>query len=206
MVSYMIGFPGGSDGRVYLQYRRPRFDPWVGKIPWRRKWQPTPVFWPGKAHGWRSLVGYSPWGSQRVWHNRATLLLHLCDCVKWPLWKKGNHLGGCWTFKYSCYLSSLELSLDSSCRVLLKTFYEQQDEFPTISIALPIQQGVPSTPTREEKDWLKAIFSKWHLLDIWVTKQARAYVSKDHSQDSKQFLCGILKEPKLLPKLQQCHF
>ena len=38
------------------------FDPWVGKIPWRRAWQPTPVFLPGKFHGQRSLVGYSPWG------------------------------------------------------------------------------------------------------------------------------------------------
>ena len=33
-----------------------------GKIPWRRKWQLTPVFLPGESHGWRSLVGYSPWG------------------------------------------------------------------------------------------------------------------------------------------------
>ena len=40
----------------------PRFDPWVGKIPWRRKWQPTPVFLPGESHGQRSLAGYSPWG------------------------------------------------------------------------------------------------------------------------------------------------
>ena len=38
------------------------FDLWVGKIPWRRKWQPTPVFLPGKSHGQRGLVGYSPWG------------------------------------------------------------------------------------------------------------------------------------------------
>ena len=37
-------------------------DPWVGKIPWRRKWQPTPVFLPGESHGQRSLVGYNPWG------------------------------------------------------------------------------------------------------------------------------------------------
>ena len=36
--------------------------PWVRKIPWRRKWQPTLVFLPGKSHGWRSLVAYSPWG------------------------------------------------------------------------------------------------------------------------------------------------
>ena len=48
---------------ICLQCRRPRFNPWVGKIPWRRKWQPTPVLLPGKFHGLRSLVGYSPWGS-----------------------------------------------------------------------------------------------------------------------------------------------
>ena len=41
---------------------RHRFDPWVGKIPWRRAWQPTPVFLPGEFHGQRSLVGYSPKG------------------------------------------------------------------------------------------------------------------------------------------------
>ena len=40
------------------------FDPWVRKTPWRRKWQPTPVVLPGKFHGQRSLVGYSPWGRE----------------------------------------------------------------------------------------------------------------------------------------------
>ena len=55
-------FPGGSDSKsICLQCRRPGFNPWVGKILWRRKWQPTPVFLPGKFHGWRNLVGYSPW-------------------------------------------------------------------------------------------------------------------------------------------------
>ena len=55
------GFPGSSDGKsVCQQCGRPGFDPWVRKIPWRRQWQPTPVFLPGKFHGRRSLVGYSP--------------------------------------------------------------------------------------------------------------------------------------------------
>ena len=45
--------------RICLQCRRPGFDPWIRKIPWRRKWQPTPVFLPGKSHGRRSLEGYS---------------------------------------------------------------------------------------------------------------------------------------------------
>ena len=39
---------------------RPEYDPWVRKIPWRRKWQTTPVFLPGKSHGQKSLGGYSP--------------------------------------------------------------------------------------------------------------------------------------------------
>ena len=48
--------------RIHLWCGRSRFDPWVRKIPWRRKWQPTPVFLPGKSHGQRSVAGYSPWG------------------------------------------------------------------------------------------------------------------------------------------------
>ena len=55
------GFLGGSDSKVCLQCGRPRFDPCVRKIPWRREWQPTPVFSPGKSHGHRSLAGYIPW-------------------------------------------------------------------------------------------------------------------------------------------------
>ena len=51
-----------SFGKICLQSRRPGFDPMVLKIPWRRKWQPTPVFLLGKFHGQRSLVGYNPWG------------------------------------------------------------------------------------------------------------------------------------------------
>ena len=47
---------------VSLQCGRRGFHPWVGKIPWRRKWQPTPVLLPGKSPGWGSLVGYSPMG------------------------------------------------------------------------------------------------------------------------------------------------
>ena len=42
------------------------FDPWVVKIPWRREWQPTPVFLHGESHGQRRLVGYSPWGYKEL--------------------------------------------------------------------------------------------------------------------------------------------
>ena len=50
------------------------FNPWVGKIPWRRKWQPTPVFLPGESQGQRSLAGYSPWGRKEL---DTTEQLHL---------------------------------------------------------------------------------------------------------------------------------
>ena len=43
-----------------------RFNPWIRKTPWRRKWQPTPVFLPGRFHGQRSLAGYSPWGHKEL--------------------------------------------------------------------------------------------------------------------------------------------
>ena len=55
-----MGFPGVANGKKsacqYRKHKRHRFDTWVGKIPWSRKWQPTLVFLPGKSHGQRSLV------------------------------------------------------------------------------------------------------------------------------------------------------
>ena len=57
------GFLGDSDSKESAyNAKRLRFDPWVGKIPWRREWLPTPVFLPGEFHGQRSLAGHSPWG------------------------------------------------------------------------------------------------------------------------------------------------
>ena len=65
-VSVTWGFPGGASGKesacLCRRGKRCGFDPRVGKIPWRRTWEPTLVFLPGKSHGQRSLVGYSPQG------------------------------------------------------------------------------------------------------------------------------------------------
>ena len=80
----MERFPWWLKGSIYQQCRicrRWKFDPWVRKIPWRRKWQPTPVFLPGKFHGQGSLTVYSV-GSQRIGHNQA----HTCNMY-------GNHWG-----------------------------------------------------------------------------------------------------------------
>jgi len=59
-----LGFPGGASSKEPAcqckRCKRYRFDPWFGKIPWRRAWQPPPVLLPGESHGQRSLAGYSP--------------------------------------------------------------------------------------------------------------------------------------------------
>ena len=66
------GFSWWFSGEEHTcQCRRPGFDPWVGKIPWRREQQPTPVFLPGISRRQRSLA-YSPWGRKRVGHNLVT--------------------------------------------------------------------------------------------------------------------------------------
>ena len=75
-----MGFPGGSDGKsICLQCGKPRFDPWVWKIPWRRNWQPTPIFLRGTSHdGQRSLAGYGQWGRKESDKTeRLTLLTYL---------------------------------------------------------------------------------------------------------------------------------
>ena len=68
------GFPGGTSGKEHTcksrKLKRSGFNPWVRKIPWRREWQPTPVFLSGKSHGQRILVGYNPWSLKRVGHDK----------------------------------------------------------------------------------------------------------------------------------------
>ena len=62
-----MGFLGGSDGKESAcQCRGHGFSPWVGKIPWRRKWQPTPIFLPGESHGQGNLADCSPWGHKEL--------------------------------------------------------------------------------------------------------------------------------------------
>ena len=89
----MWGFPGDSEGKV-ASYNAggPRFHPWVRKTPWRRTWQPNPVFSSREFHGQRSLVGYSPWGRKESgttewqrFHFQSPLKLHVIVCTfhKW---------------------------------------------------------------------------------------------------------------------------
>ena len=65
-LSVIMSFPGGASSKESTcqcrRCKRLEFDPWVGKIPWRRKWHPTPVFLHGKSPEQRRLAGYGPWG------------------------------------------------------------------------------------------------------------------------------------------------
>ena len=70
-----------------LQCRRCWFNPWAGKVPWRRKWQPAAVFLPGKPHEQRSQAGWRPWGLKRVGHDLATNAPPVLSCC----WR--NHQG-----------------------------------------------------------------------------------------------------------------
>ena len=84
-------FPGGSDGKQSAcNVRDPKFHPWVGKIPWRMEWQPTPVFLPGKSHGQRSLEGYSSRGLKKS-HTTEWLTLSLSYIRVWMSVINKNH-------------------------------------------------------------------------------------------------------------------
>ena len=62
LISRLLGFSDGSGKESACQCRRCGLNPWVGKIPWRKKLEPIPVLLPGESHGQRSLAGYSPSG------------------------------------------------------------------------------------------------------------------------------------------------
>ena len=86
---FCMGFPSGSIVKNPPANAGYGFDPWVRKIPWRRAWQPTPIFSSGKSHGWRRLQSM---GSQRVGHDWATSL----------------GLGGCLMYRHSTTESQLQ--------------------------------------------------------------------------------------------------
>ena len=103
-------------------HRRRGFSPWIRKVPWKRKWQPTPVILPGESHGQRSLVGYSPWACKETRRSdstttttkarRWTQKMYLLIC--WYLTLKANSsqwlTHGDWSVSFACLWTSYLLS------------------------------------------------------------------------------------------------
>ena len=105
--------------RICLQYRRPRFDPWVGKIPWRREWQHTPVSLPGKSHRQRSLVGCSPWGRKESDTTEQLTPIHLSSIyLSIPI----SYLSSISIYCLS-FISILYLPIDLSSMYYLSTYH-----------------------------------------------------------------------------------
>ena len=101
----LSGFPHGSVAKNPPASAGDMFHPWVGKIPWRRKWQPTPVFLSEKSHRQRSMEGYSSWDCKRVGHDLVTkqqqgFLLNRCG--NWG-WKSFHNLetDGCMWLRWN---------------------------------------------------------------------------------------------------------
>ena len=92
-----------------LQETWVRFLVWVRKIPWRKEWQPTPVFLPGEFYGQRSLVGYSSRGHKKVRHDWATNILTFTDTTPPTLHLYSVTLGVCLSCVLSCSVVSVSL-------------------------------------------------------------------------------------------------
>ena len=103
-----VSFPSGSDGKsICLQRGRPGFDPWVRKILWRRKWQPTPVLLPGKFWGWRNFIGYNLWGHKE---SDTTERLHF----HFPNFSEFFDISTTWYSLWPHFLPCLSLSSNKS--------------------------------------------------------------------------------------------
>ena len=118
---------------VCLQCGSPGFNPDVGKILWRRQWQPTPVLLPGKSHGWRILVGYSPRGCKELdipeqlnfssfislqilesW--KTIFIFSLCSCLRW------SHPALCFKCQTKTLMSPLPYCLFSMSHKLSRKY------------------------------------------------------------------------------------
>ena len=88
-----------------FQCGRCKFYPWVGKVPWSRKWEPPPEFLPGKLHGQRSLARYSPWGpkeSDTTEHEHASMYIYIFFFT-YRLLQKIEYSSMCYTVTYFTY-------------------------------------------------------------------------------------------------------
>ena len=174
MMRHWWGFPGGTSGKELASQcrrrKRGRFNPWVGKIPWRRAWQPTPVSLPGESHGQRSLADYS-------WIGPKQLSTHTWDIDKkrwgWGLrfilrnwlmwlWRKVKVLVSqlCLTFCNSMNCSLLSSSVHG---ILWMKILEW--------VAIPF-----SRKSSWPRGWTWVSYTVGRFFTIWATREALTWL------------------------------
>ena len=138
--SAYMGLPRRRSGKEpSCKFRRCGLDPWAGKIPWRRKWQPTPVLLSGKSHGQRSLAGYHPQGhkesdtTQRLKNNKVSICQHhypICPTLSFP----------CAVHKFILYISVSICALQIGSSVpLLNTYAFRAVQFSRSVVSNSLQ-------------------------------------------------------------------
>ena len=126
---FFLGFSGVSESKESVcQCRRARFDPWVRKIPWRRKWLPTPVLLPGKSRGQRSLMGYSPGSCKEL-----DMMEHACNTHVFPS-KKCSQI--------SCFLFGAASQCNLSLHSPPHPTHPHYKAFPLLCLSLSFCQNV----------------------------------------------------------------
>ena len=125
------------------QSRRHRFALWVGKIPWKRKWPPTPGFLPGESHGQGSLGGYSPWG--RTQSNPTEMAEHT------------SHL----LFSRPVLFNSVNTNHARPCQFKLIRIFLKKLKIRVLNLPQP-PLPCPATPSGQ---WLP--YCRWNLEHFW---------------------------------------
>ena len=123
----------------WRRHKRHSFDSWIGKIPWRRAWQPTPVFSPGESHGQRNLAGYSPWGHKELEKTEAT------QHAQWI--HQRNYT--------TCSTLGQVLQSTEKCFVMRKPAYSQRFWFNCFGVRPELQYFVEALQIilKDSQDW-----------------------------------------------------
>ena len=138
----MVGFPSGSDSKESACSVEDRGSiPGVGKIPWRREWQPSPIFLPGKFHGQRSLVSFSPW-----------------SCKEWDMTEQltQTHIIGYSNIKEKSY------SIRNNRRTKMFAAAKSLQSCPTLCDPIdssPPGSPVPGIPQERTLEWVAITFA-----------------------------------------------
>ena len=190
----MWGFPGASDSKKSA--RKPWFNPWVGKIPWRREWLPTTVFLPGEFHEQRSLVGYSPWGPKELDMTKQLILslfhFHWSHVQMWELVHKEGSApkNGCF------WIVALESPLDNK---EIKPVTPKGNH-PWIVIERTVTKA--EAPISGHLTWRANSLEK--TLMSGKTEDKRRKKKRRTGQQRMRWLCGITDSREInLNKLQE---